>query len=111
MNGNRPTPSQNTRGGVPSTAGGVTAVGGGGTVATAANHKGLDSKGQEGGPGGVDACAAGAETRAAGAGAGGDTDLLYRLPHCDGTTPPWPLDEAMEKLREVGKQGRRGGGL
>lgn len=32
-------------------------------------------------------------------------DPLYRPPHSDGAAPPWPTDEAVEKLREV----RRGG--
>ncbi|CAM9810859.1 unnamed protein product, partial [Ectocarpus sp. 13 AM-2016] len=23
------------------------------------------------------------------------------MPHCDGATPPWPTDEAVERLREL----------
>lgn len=32
-------------------------------------------------------------------------DPLYRPPHSDGTAPPWPTDEAVEKLREVRREG------
>lgn len=34
---------------------------------------------------------------------------LYRPPHSDGATSPWPSDEAVEKLREV-RKGMTGGG-
>lgn len=32
-------------------------------------------------------------------------DPLYRMPHCEGSTPPWPAEEAVEKLREVRTNG------
>eukprot|EP00903_Cladosiphon_okamuranus_P010291 g9742.t1 len=32
---------------------------------------------------------------------GGADSPLYRPPHSDGTTPPWPSDEAVERLREL----------
>lgn len=42
----------------------------------------------------------------AGAEAEGDDDSpLYKPPHSDGEKPPWPSDEAVERLREVRGRG------
>ena len=41
-------------------------------------------------------------------GMGDAESLLYRPPHSDGATPPWPSDEAVARLREV-REGREEG--